>query len=154
MHGNYCMLKDPLHMFTKKIFIFLEYFQKRAKFVHMGIHTLKLNISKLYGDLWYIMTTWVPYNVFCRFSWAVYIYRRWINGPEVAKWGWCTWLTRIVHQLWEWVGIKRLFLQVYYIHGQYLRHWCHKWRFQKIWAISNQLWILEALVKLQLTRVC
>ena len=74
----------------------------------MGIHTLKLNISKLYGDLWYIMTTWVHY---CRFSWAVYIYRRWINGPEVAKWGWCTWLTRIVHQLWEWVGIRDCFFK-------------------------------------------
>ena len=40
---------------------------------------------------------------------------RWINGLQVANWGWGTRSTHIVvPQLWEWIGRERLFMHIYY----------------------------------------
>ena len=57
---------------------------------------------------------------------------RLIHGSQVDNWGWWTWPTHIVPQLWESIGRERLFLHVYFFNGKYLTKICHKWRFQKI----------------------
>ena len=40
-------------------FIFINFFQNRVKFVHMQIHTKKLNLSQL-SVVFDIVTTWAP----------------------------------------------------------------------------------------------
>ena len=83
---------------------------------------------------------------------------RWINGPQVAIWGWRTCMHD--HRLTSYlnfesgrIGRERLFFMFIIFNGQYLTQRCNKWRFKKIWAILNdELWFLEALVKLWLTR--
>ena len=40
---------------------------------------------------------------------------RLINGPQVANWGWQTWSTHIVHQLWDLICRERLFLHTFII---------------------------------------
>ena len=92
---------------------------------------------------------------------------RWINGREVANWGSCDRSTCIVvPQLSEWPGhwyrkiISSILLFSWTV---YLKHWCHKWRFQKILSnfelvmnfgrsgqttVDQSLWIVYATFRL------